>query len=131
VVIQEAWVHGVSTRKVDDLVAAMGGCHVSKSEVSRICSELDLELALFRERPLDDAAYPYVWFDATYEKVRQGGRSVSQAVVVAMAIRESGEKCILGVAGGGQRDRGLLAGVLPLPGGQGTLRGAAGDLGRP
>jgi len=73
VVIQEAWVHGVSTRKVDDLVAAMGGCHVSKSEVSRICSELDLELALFRERPLDDAQYPYVWFDATYEKVRQGG----------------------------------------------------------
>jgi transposase-like protein len=100
VVIQEAWVHGVSTRKVDDLVAAMGGCHVSKSEVSRICSELDLELALFRERPLDDAQYPYVWFDATYEKVRQGGRIVSQAVVVAMAIRESGEKCVLGVAVG-------------------------------
>jgi transposase-like protein len=96
VVIQEAWVHGVSTRKVDDLVAAMGGCHVSKSEVSRICSEL----ALFRDRPLDDAQYPYVWFDATYEKVRQGGRIVSQAVVVAMAIRESGEKCVLGVAVG-------------------------------
>src|ERR1019366_8482633 len=72
-----------------DLVAAMGGCHVSKSEVSRICSEL----ALFRDRPLDDAQYPYVWFDATYEKV-------SQAVVVAMAIRESGEKCVLGVAVG-------------------------------
>jgi hypothetical protein len=88
----------VSTRKVDDLVAAMGGCHVSKSEVSRICSELDLELALFRDRPLDDAQYPYVWFDATYEKVRQGGRIVSQAV--AMAIRESGEKCVLGVAVG-------------------------------
>jgi transposase-like protein len=68
-VIQEAWVHGVSTRKVDALVAAMGGCHVSKSEVSRICQELDQELALFRDRPLDDAAYPYVWFDATYEKV--------------------------------------------------------------
>jgi hypothetical protein len=100
VVIQEAWVHGASTRKVDDLVAAMGGCHVSKSEVSRICSELDLELALFRERPLDDAQYPYVWFDATYEKVRQGGRIVSQAVVLAMAIRESGEKCVLGVAVG-------------------------------
>jgi putative transposase len=100
VVIQEAWVHGVSTRKVDDLVAAMGGCHVSKSEVSRICSELDLELALFRDRPLDDAQYPYVWFAATYEKVRQGGRMVSQAVVVAMAIRESGEKCVLGVAVG-------------------------------
>ncbi|MGH9072297.1 MAG: IS256 family transposase [Acidimicrobiales bacterium] len=96
-VIQEAWVHGVSTRKVDDLVQAMGGCQVSKSEVSRICSELDQELALFRERKLDDAKYPYVWFDATYEKVREGGRIVSQAVVVAMGVRESGEKCVLGV----------------------------------
>ena len=73
-VIQEAYVHGVSTRKVDDLVQAMGGCHVSRSEVSRICEELDVELALFRDRPLDDAVYPYLWFDATYEKVRQGGR---------------------------------------------------------
>jgi transposase-like protein len=99
-VIQEAWVHGVSTRKVDALVAAMGGCHVSKSEVSRICQELDQELALFRDRPLDDAAYPYVWFDATYEKVRQGGRIVSQAVVVAIGVRETGEKEVLGVAVG-------------------------------
>ncbi len=88
-VIQEAWVHGLSTRKVDDLVQAMGGCQVSKSEVSRICTELDQELVLFRERPLDDAKYPYVWFDATYEKVREGGRIVSQAVVVAIGVRES------------------------------------------
>ena len=66
--------------------------------MSRICQELDLELALFQVRPLDDAAYPYVWSDATYEKVRQGGRIVSQAVVMKMAIRESGEKCVLGVA---------------------------------
>lgn len=99
-VIQEAYVHGVSTRKVDDLVQAMGGCHVSKSEVSRICQELDVELALFRDRPLDDAVYPYLWFDATYEKVRQGGRIVSQAVVVAIGVRETGEKCVLGVAVG-------------------------------
>ena len=99
-VIQEAYVHGVSTRKVDDLVAAMGGCHVSKSEVSRICQELDSELAEFRDRPLDDARYPYVWFDATYEKARQGGRIVSQAVVVAIGVRETGEKCVLGVAVG-------------------------------
>jgi len=99
-VIQEAWVHGVSTRKVDALVAAMGGCHVSKSEVSRICQELDQELALFRDRPLDDAAYPYVWFDATYEKVREGGRIVSLATVIAMGVRASGEKCVLGVAVG-------------------------------
>jgi transposase-like protein len=68
--------------------------------VSRICQELDQELALFRDRPLDDAAYPYVWFDATYEKVRQGGRIVSQAVVVAIGVRETGEKEVLGVAVG-------------------------------
>lgn len=98
--IQEAYVHGVSTRKVDDLVAAMGGCQVSKSEVSRICQELDEELALFRDRPLDDATHPYLWFDATYEKVREGGRIVSQAVVIAVGVRETGEKCILGVAVG-------------------------------
>jgi putative transposase len=97
-VIREAYVHGVSTRKVDDLVAALGGCHVSKSEVSRICSELDQELAAFRQRPLGDAAYPYVFFDATYEKVRAHGRVVSQAAVVAIGVRESGDKSVLGVA---------------------------------
>jgi transposase-like protein len=97
-VVQEAYVHGVSTRKVDDLVAALGGCSISKSEVSRMCAELDEELVAFRERPLDDGAYPYVWFDATYEKVREGGRIVSQAVVVAVGVRETGEKSILGVA---------------------------------
>jgi putative transposase len=99
-VVQEAYVHGVSTRKVDDLVAAMGGCSISKSQVSRICQELDGELAQFRERPLDDGVYPYVWFDATYEKVREGGRIISKATVVAMGVRDSGEKCILGLAVG-------------------------------
>lgn len=99
-VVQEAYVHGVSTRKVDDLVAALGGCSISKSEVSRICAELDEELAAFRERPLDDGAYPYIWFDATYQKVREGGRIVSQAVVVAVGVRDTGEKSILGVAVG-------------------------------
>jgi transposase-like protein len=97
-VVQEAYVHGVSTRKVDDLVASLGGCHISKSEVSRMCAELDEELISFRDRPLDDGVYPYVWFDATYQKVREGGRIVSQAAVVAVGIRESGEKSILGVA---------------------------------
>ena len=97
-VVQEAYVHGVSTRKVDDLVAAMGGCHISKSEVSRICVELDEELAAFRDRVLDDGSYAYVWFDATYQKVRDGGRIVSQAAVVAVGVRDSGEKSILGVA---------------------------------
>ena len=70
-VVQEAYVLGISTRKVDDLMAALGGCSISRSEVSRICVLLDEELAEFRDRPLDEP-YPYVWFDATYEKVRQG-----------------------------------------------------------
>lgn len=96
-VVQEAYVHGISTRKVDDLMAALGGCSISRSEVSRICALLDEELAEFRERPLDEP-YPYVWFDATYEKVRQGARIVSQAAVVAVGVRESGEKSVLGLA---------------------------------
>jgi transposase-like protein len=99
-VIQEAYVLGVSTRKVDALVAAMGGCSVSKSEVSRICGELDKELAAFRQRGLDDGAYPYVWFDATYHKVREGGRIVSQATVIAVGVRETGEKSVLGLMNG-------------------------------
>ena len=100
-VIQEAYVLGVSTRKVDDLMAALGGCSVSRSEVSRICALLDEELAAFRDRPLDDdGAYPYVWFDATYQKVRDGGRIVSQAAVVAVGVRETGEKSVLGLAVG-------------------------------
>ena len=87
---------GISTRKVDDLVAALGGCSISRSEVSRICALLDEELAEFRDRPLDEP-YPYVWFDATYEKVRQGGRIVSQAAVVAAGVRDTGEKSVLGL----------------------------------
>jgi transposase-like protein len=95
-VVQEAYVLGISTRKVDDLVAALGGCSISRSEVSRICALLDEELAEFRDRPLDEP-YPYVWFDATYEKVRQGGRIVSQAAVVAVGVRDTGEKSVLGL----------------------------------
>jgi transposase-like protein len=99
-VIQEAYVQGVSTRKVDALVEALGGCQVSKSEVSRICALLDEDLAAFRERPLDDAAYPYVWVDATHHKVRQAGRVVSQATVVAVGVRDTGEKRVLGLMPG-------------------------------
>jgi putative transposase len=98
-VVQEAYVLGISTRKADDLMAALGGCSISRSEVSRICALLDEELAEFRERPLDEP-YPYVWFDATYEKVRQGARIVSQAAVVAVGVRDTGEKSVLGLAVG-------------------------------
>jgi putative transposase len=97
--VQEAYVLGISTRKLDDLMAALGGCSISRSEVSRICALLDEELAEFRDRPLDEP-YPYVWFDATYEKVRHGGGIVSQAAVVAVGVRASGEKNVLGLAAG-------------------------------
>ena len=99
-VIQEAYVQGVSTRKVDALMEALGGCAVSKSEVSRICAQLDEELSAFRDRSLDDAGYPYVWFDATHHKVRQAGRIVSQATVIAVGVRETGEKSVLGLMSG-------------------------------
>lgn len=92
--------HGVSTRKVDALAAACGRGAVSKSEGGWICRELGTELAAFRERPLDDGAYPYLWLDATDKKVREGDRIVSQAVVVAIRVRETGEQQVLGVAAG-------------------------------
>jgi putative transposase len=99
-VICEAYVHGVSTRKVDDLVTAMGGLSgVSKSEVSRICAGLDAELAAFAERELP-GAFPYVFADATYCKVRVDGRVVSQAVVVATGVSADGRREVLGHAVG-------------------------------
>ena len=96
-VICEAYVHGVSTRKVDDLVAAMGGLSgVSKSEVSRICGQLDVEVGAFANRPLDEADFPYLFVDATYCKVRVAGRVVSQAVVVATGVSADGRREVLG-----------------------------------
>jgi len=95
-VIQEAYVKGVSTRKVDDLVRAMGASGVSKSEVSRLVGELDTDLAAFRERRLEGTRYPYLWLDAQYEKVRDGGRIVNAAFLVAIAANERGEREVLG-----------------------------------
>jgi putative transposase len=95
-VIQEAYVKGVSTRKVDDLVRAMGASGVSKSEVSRLVGELDVDLAAFRERRLEGTRYPYLWLDAQYEKVRDGGRVVNAAFLVAIATNERGEREVLG-----------------------------------
>ncbi len=80
-VVMQAYVEGVSTRRVDDLVIAMGGTGISKSEVSRICAQLDADVASWRTRPLDHIAFPYVFLDATYCKVRLNQRIVSQAVV--------------------------------------------------
>lgn len=94
-VVQEAYVQGVSTRRVDALVQALGMTGISKSQVSRICGELDREVERFRTRPLT-GAYPYLWLDATFLKVRDGGRVVSMAVVVAIGVRRSGEREVLG-----------------------------------
>jgi hypothetical protein len=97
-VVMEAYVHGVSTRKVDDLVKALGlESGISKSEVSRICGELDVDMAAFRSRSLGHAAFPYVFCDATYMKGRVGGRVVSRAVVVATGVTASGDREVLGV----------------------------------
>jgi transposase-like protein len=95
-VIQSAYVEGVSTRKVDDLVQALGLTGVDKSKVSRICKELDEAVTAFRNRPLD-VAYPYLWLDALYLKVRQNHRIVSMAVVIAIGVRETGEREILAI----------------------------------
>jgi transposase-like protein len=96
-VVQEAYVLGVSTRRVDDLVASLGISGISRSEVSRICAALDAEVETFRRRPLTEGAYPYVFFDATYLKVREGGRVVSMAALVATGVAMTGERRVLGI----------------------------------
>jgi putative transposase len=96
-VVQEAYVRGISTRKVDELVKALGMEGISKSQVSRLCEELDSEVERFRERPLE-GPYPYVWLDATYVKARQDGQVLSVAVVIAVGVNaKSGEREILGL----------------------------------
>lgn len=120
-VIMEAYVHGVSTRKVDDVVEALGvDSGISKSEVSRICAQLDADVDAWATRPLDHVTFPYVFLDATYCKARVGGRVVSQAVVIATGVCADGRREVLGSAVGdcetedfwtdflrGLRDRGL------------------------
>lgn len=86
----------MSTRKVDALVRTLGLEGIRKSEVSRLCGELDRGVKAFRERRLDEHRYPYLWLDARYEKVREGGRIVSMAFLVAIAVNERGEREVLG-----------------------------------
>ena len=95
-VIQEAYVHGVSTRSVDDLIKAMGGTGVSKSQVSRLCEEIDERVNAFLDRPLE-GEWPYVWLDATYVKVRRNNRIVSVAVIVAIGGNTDGRREVLGM----------------------------------
>ena len=110
-VVQEAYVHGVSTRKVDELMKALGLDGVSKSEVSRICGELDPLVDAFRTRPLV-GEHPYVWVDATYHKVRVDGHVTSQATVVAVGVTSEGERQVLGVDVGPSEDRAFWTAFL-------------------
>lgn len=95
-VIQEAYVHGISTRSVDDLVKALGMSGVSKSQVSRLCSELDERVNAFLDRPIE-GDWPYLWVDATYVKTREAGRIVSVAVIVAVGVNTDGQREVLGL----------------------------------
>ena len=117
-VVQEAYVQGVSTWRVDDLVHTLGLNGISKSQVSLLCGELDAEVERFRTRPLGAASYPYVWLDATYVKARANGRGAGQAVVIAIGLNaESGQREVLGLDVGPSEDgtfwlallRGLVA----------------------
>src|SRR5215207_4024879 len=102
-VVVEAYVKGVSTRKVDDLVRALGIDGISRSEVSRICKVLDEEVRSFLGRPIDQEC-PYVWLDATFHKVREAGRVISLATVVAIGVSRTGERTVLGAATGPSED---------------------------
>jgi putative transposase len=95
-VIQEAYIHGVSTRSVDDLVRAMGATGVSKSQVSRLCEEIDARVKAFLDRPLE-GDWPYVWLDATYVKVRRNHPIVSVAVIIAIGVNADGRREVLGM----------------------------------
>lgn len=95
-VIQEAYVHGVSTRSVDDLVKAMGMSGISKSQVSRLCEEIDERVGAFLSRPLE-GDWPYIWIDATYIKARESGRVVSVACIVAVGVNSDGRREVLGL----------------------------------
>ena len=96
-VIQEAYIQGISTRSVDDLVKAMGMSGISKSRVSRLCADIDERVKAFLDRPLE-GDWPYLWLDATYIKTRQGGRIVSVAAIVAVAVNAQGRREVLGLA---------------------------------
>ena len=95
-VIQEAYIQGISTRSVDNLVKAMGMSGISKSQVSRLCEEIDERVHTFLDRPIE-GDWPYIWIDATYVKVRQNGRIVSVAVIVAVGVNSDGRREVLGM----------------------------------
>lgn len=110
-VIQEAYVHGVSTRAVDDLVKAMGASGVSKSQVSRLVEEIDERVNAFLARPIE-GDWPYLWIDATYIKTREAGRIVSTATIIAVAVNTDGRREVLGVATGPSEAEAFWKGFL-------------------
>jgi putative transposase len=110
-VVQQAYVHGVSTRAVDHLAEALGLKGISKDQVSRICKELDGQVHAFRTRRLD-AEYPYLMLDATFQKVRENGRVVSMAVLIAVGVKATGEREVLGVDVGPAEDYQFWLGFL-------------------
>ncbi len=110
-VIQEAWIGGVSTRRVDELVQAMGLSGISKSTVSKLCKEIDERVSSFLERPLE-GEWPYLWLDATYLKVREGGRIVSVAAIIAVAVDMEGRREIVGLGLGPSEAETFWSGFL-------------------
>ena len=103
-VIQQAYVEGVSTRRVDDLIKSLGCDGISKTQVSRICRDLDQVVETFLGRPLDGGPYPYVWLDELTQKVREGGRIVNVSVAVSTGVNAQGQREILGMDVGASED---------------------------
>jgi putative transposase len=110
-VVCEAYVKGISTRKVDDLVRALGMDGISRSEVSRICKALDEDVKTFLHRGIE-GSYPYLWLDATFHKIREGGRVISVATVVAVGVSEAGHRSVLGVDTGPSEDHSFWVAFL-------------------
>ena len=110
-VIQESYIQGISTRSVDELVKAMGMDGISKSQVSRLCGEIDERVQTFLRRPIE-GEWPYLWLDATYVKARRNHHIVSVAVIVAMAVNSDGRREVLGMAVGSSEADGVDG---PLP----------------
>ena len=128
-VIQEAYVQGISTRSVDELVKAMGMEGISKSQVSRLCAEIDERVQSFLCRPIE-GDWPYLWLDATYVKARRDHHIVSVAVIIAVGVNSDGRREVLGMTIGNSEGRTVLDRVPAQSHQARPARGQAGRLGR-
>src|SRR4051812_23059195 len=128
-VVQEAYVQGISTRSVDDLVRAMGMEGISKSQVSRLCGEIDERVQAFLSRPIE-GEWPYLWLDATYVKARRDHHIVSVAVIVAVGVNNDGRREVLGMTVGHSEAEPFWVEFPAQPGTARLARREAGDLGR-